>query len=230
MKKDSKKGSLEAFKDRFLSIAPYTSIQQKNALIRQSDGEVDPMVIAELLGLSPNNRFEAIAMIFKAREISVSDLIDYNGKCSECNYLDANSLSIPQMFYKDDCKELDISVPIALVEDLTELFSEEYINNLKIKDYDELEQKVFKNNLILFDPALPTKCRKCGHIDKTVFDISSIISKSSISNIYEQYMDISYYSSMTKLDTDSMIPFEREVFLGLIQQKEDEKTKAQNAK
>lgn len=214
--------TLEDFKEFLDGLIPYNSIQEKRALIQQADGEKNPIKIVKVLGEDSKNRFEAIAIIFKKRENSVSDLIEYNHKCPSCDYLDIASVSITDMFFKG---EVDETVPIGLFEDLEEILSEEVINNLSIVDYNELEQKIFKNNLSLFDPALTTRCKKCGMEDKTVFDLSSVISKTTLKNLYEQYLDITYYTSMTKTDVDGMLPFEREVFLGLIQKKEDEKAK-----
>jgi hypothetical protein len=36
-------------------------------------------------------------------------------------------------------------------------------------------------------------------------------------------MDLSYFSSLTKHDVDNMFPFEREIFVGLLQKREKEK-------
>lgn len=216
--------NLDDFKQSLEDLPRYNTLQEKEAVLRQMDGQKDPIKIANILGINPRNRFEAIAFIFKMRENSISDLIDYNIKCVECEYLDINALSIPDMFFNGT---VDDSIPIGLFESVEEIVDEEIINNLSIAEYNELEQKVFKNNLMLFDPAISTVCRKCGHKDKTVFNLSSIISKTTISNLYEQYLDITYYTNMTKHDVDTMMPFEREVFLGLIQKKEDDKAKAQ---
>ena len=214
--------TLEDFKNELENLSRYNTSQEKEAVLAQLDGQKDPIKIAKLLGINPKNRFEAIAFIFKMRENSISDLIEFNIKCSKCNYMDINSLSIPDMFFN---APVDESVPIGLYEVVEEIADEEIINNLTITEYNELEQKVFKNNLALFDPAVDTVCRKCGHKEKTVFNLNSIISKTTINNLYEQYLDITYFTSMTKADVDNMIPFEREVFLGLIQRKEDEKAK-----
>lgn len=213
-------GSLNRYKSKIDSIKPYTSIKEKDTMLMQMSGEKNPVKIAESLGYHPINRFEAIAMIFKAREVSVSDLIDITLKCSECNHLDMKVVNIPDMFYRGD---IDESIEVGLFESLTEIDDEEVINNLSISEYNEYEQKIFKNNLEIFNPLISLKCSKCNHVSEMTLDPSGLISKFSLSNIYEQYLDISYFSHMTKADVDNMYPFEREVFIGLIQKKEDEK-------
>ena len=45
----------------------------------------------------------------------------------------------------------------------------------------------------------------------------------TLTDIYNQYADISFYSSNTKNDVDSMYPFEREAFVALIQKRLDKK-------
>ena len=45
------------------------------------------------------------------------------------------------------------------------------------------------------------------------------ISKSTTTKIFKEYLDISYYTNNSKLDIDSMYPFEREVTLSLLAEK-----------
>ena len=188
------------------------------------------MELAKLLGVNPQNEFEAMAFIFKVREISVSDIIEVSNTCDKCKRQDIHGVNIISMFFQGE-KDIDKSVPIGLfssiedLEDLEDLELSQYnINNLSINEYNQMESVLFDNNIKIFNPAVTLICRKCGNEYETALKAVDIVSKSTISNIYEQYLDISYHSHMTKLDTDSMLPFEREIFVGLIQKKEDEKS------
>ena len=218
---------LSKYKELFSNLKRYNSLQEKNAVLYCMDDEPDPIRTAQFLGANPSNILEAVAFIFKLREISVSDLVEITYKCDKCEMMNAQSISIPNMFFKDD--DLHADVPIKLftsVDDITlnEKFPNDLnINTMTIDEFNLVEDKILENNLKIFDPRVSLTCRKCGDIFKTQVIFSDILSKYSITNIYEQYLDISYFTNMTKNDTDNMFPFEREIFLGLIQTKEDDK-------
>jgi len=125
------------------------------------------------------------------------------------------------MFFQDD-NLMDIGV--GLYDDIDDIEGD-IINTISIEEYDNLFKDIEENNLKIFNPYFNMTCVKCRKSVETTLEVGSIISKFGIGNLYEQYVDISTYTSMTKADTDSMIPFEREIFMGLIQKKEDDKGK-----
>lgn len=211
--------SKEEYEKRLNSLTPYNSLQEKNAILKVMGGDVSTMEIARILGTDPINNIEASAFIFKLRENSVSDIIEINYECPTCGTIDMHGISIPEMFFSSP---VDESIPVGLFEDVDEWGIED-INNLEISEYDELSDTMHKNNTAIFSPWVTLSCRICSNEKEVSISPREILSKFSIANIYEQYMDISYFSSMTKQDTDSMLPFEREIFMGLIQKKEDEK-------
>lgn len=180
--------------------------------------------MAKILGGNPNNEFEAIAIIFKLREISVSDIIELTHICKKCDQQSFIHQNIPDMFFQD-IENINTGVPIGLYTSIDDIDEEDSdnINNMTIDEYNNIEEVLFSNNIKIFNPVVDVICSSCGYKHKTSIGALDIISKSNLSNIYEQYLDISYYSNMTKSDTDEMYPFEREIFIGLIQKKEDEK-------
>jgi len=218
------------YKDKLNSLPNYNSSQEKNAMLYCMGDEHTAMKTADILGLNASNEFEAIAFIFKAREMSVSDLIEFTHICAHnnCEYHNLDHISIPKMFWQDENLH---DITVGLFNDMEELEKYELsigidnINTMTIPEFNKLEEQVLENNIKIFNPAITLTCRKCGNKTKTSIDYSQIISKFGIKNIYEQYLDISQFSNMTKADTDGMIPFEREIFIGLIQAKEDEKGK-----
>jgi len=217
--------NLKDYKEVLNNLKRYNTFQEKEGMLYSLDDEKTAMKMAKILGSNPNNEFEAIAFIFKLREISVSDLIDLNHVCPECDYMNLQVVSIPNMFFKD-LDNIDESVPIGLFNDIEDIPDSEFtenINTISIDQFNEIEEKILSNNLKIFNPAIDLVCKKCGSKDKISIDYANIVSKFSVTNIYEQYLDISHFSNMTKYDTDNMFPFEREIFLSLIQVKEDEK-------
>lgn len=201
--------------DSFDSLIPYNTGQEKNALIKSLDSKSNNVLISKILGYETLSLSEAEAYIYKLREISVGDIIETRHEC-KCGYQGMYYMSIPDMFFKAETENYKIC-------DSFENIDDENINNKSLDEYNEAETDVEDNNKKIFDPVVNFTCLKCKKDFKLQSEVQDIISKYSIKNIFEQYLDISSYTNMTKQDTDSMIPYEREIFLGLIQKKEDDK-------
>lgn len=208
------------FRDKLKKVKRYNSFQEKEALLSILDEDsIDIINTSKILGLSPVNKLEAEALIMKAREISVSESIELTSSCPNCDYINMTSVDIPSMFFKG---EIDSKIPEGIYEDLSEV-DIEGLEDLELDKYNELENKLESNNKNIFDNVVEINCLSCKYKYQTKIEPLKFISKFSISNLYEQYSDITYYSHMNKSDVDNMYPFEREIFIGLIQKKEDEK-------
>lgn len=207
------------FKSRLDSLQPYNTSQEKDAVI-YSMSQHNIMELCKKLGGNPINSLEAESFIYKLREKSVGDYIEVTSSCVSCNQHDVFYLNIAEMF---NFEELDNTIPIGLFESTSELPDEENINNMNLDDFSQLEKSIEFNNAKIFNPCIIKKCKKCNENMIIKVPYKDIISKFSIKNIFEQYVDISTFTNMTKKDTDSMLPYEREIFLGLIQSKEDDK-------
>ena len=207
------------------SVEPYTSLQEKNAtLLGATDETVSAIKLAKKLGISNFlNEYEAIALIFKARKKSVSEFIEYTHICKECKYSTVAAYNIDDLFFTD---VLDPELPVGLFASPEEVLEEDELAEIEIDDYNDLEKRLYKNSIKIFNPVFTAKCKRCGLEEKKTFMAKDIISGYDIKSIYEQYCDISYYSSMTKQDVDSMFPFERDIFIGLLQKRENAKMEA----
>ena len=210
---------MNSFKKRLENTKRYTSFQEKEALIESLNENIDKIKIANILGLSPRNEIEAEAFIFKARERSVSEVIEVTSNCPTCNKVNISNVEIESLFYNDI---LDNSIPEGLFEGPEEI-SEEIFNfdDLSIEEYEILEEKINKNNKCIFNPLHTVLCIYCQNKYDVYIEATNIISNTSLTNLYEQYSDLTYYSHLTKEDIDKMYPFEREIFLGLLQKKID---------
>jgi hypothetical protein len=204
------------------NVEGYTTLQEKNASIEllniKSDEDEDILKISKILGLNPSNELEAMAFIFKAREKSVSNIIDVMITC-DCGEINMIPVDIETLFFKDK-EKLHTDIKIKLIqnfEDIVEIYPS--ILDLSLDDCSEIEKKFIHNNKIIFDNTISCNCRKCNAKLVTTIDYKNIISKFNIKNIYEQYIDLTQHTNMTKKDVDDMPPFEREIFLGLIQDK-----------
>lgn len=206
---------LEKYKE-FLEARRYNTLEEKNALLEAMDNG-NPLKIAEMLGIKATNDLEAIAMIFQARKKSVSEIIEFQAKCNVCESQDFYFVDINDMFYKG---KITIPKLINEIEDINEIMN---VDDMPLDEFDKLEESIIENNRNIFDNNVEVTC-KCGNKIKTSIQYTDIISKFSIKNIYEQYVDISTFSNMTKKDVDDMYPFEREIFIGLLQEKENKKS------
>jgi len=208
-----------SFKDRLNSIRRYTTFQEKESLLESLEDDVDIMKVSKILKLEPKNELEANAFILKAISKSVSEILEINQECPNCQKINMTGINIDDMFFKE---EIDQSIPEGLFEDLSQV-SDKYLDeDLSLEDYNRLESIVLDNNEKIFSNIVQVSCIYCSHKYNVRINPIKFISKFSLTNLYEQYSDITYLSNMTKKDIDEMYPFEREIFLGLLQKKEDE--------
>jgi hypothetical protein len=215
------KQTLSDYKKFLNDVAPYNSLQEKNAtLLGLRDDKLSALDLCKILNISAKNEIEAMALIFKARYVSVSEYIDYTHKCEKCSYNMTGSYKIDDLFFKEVPDE---SVPIGLFENVEDILTKEDLSQIDIIEYNKIELMIYNNNFKIFNPEYSIKCIKCENIDKRTFFPKDIVSAYDIQSIYNQYMDLSYFSSITKNDVDTMLPFEREVFVGLLQTREKEK-------
>ena len=201
---------------KFLESVPkYKTHQEKDASILVLDKNIDILKLKELLNLKGTNLNEIIAMIFQSRKISVSEIIDITVNCN-CNNVLFKEVDINDLFFNGD---LHTDIPIKIVttsEDILDLY-----DDISLLEFEEIEKKFSDNNKSIFNPVVELKCPKCNSTIKTNINFKDIISKFTIKNIFEQYVDITTFTNMNKKDVDDMAPFEREIFIGIIQDKEN---------
>jgi len=218
--------NISEYKAFLENVPKYYTLQEKDACIQLLDTYTS-VDIAKILGLSPGNNLEAIAMIFQARKKSVSEIIEVKSLCPSCNTDDFYFIDIDNMFFRD-IEGIDTSIPVKLIDDIDDIDDidtqcAQDINNLSIDEFNELENIIIHNNKCIFDNTVSVQCKKCQNTFDIRINYTDIISKFTIKNIYEQYLDMTQFTNMTKYDVDKMPPFEREIFIGLIQERENKK-------
>ena len=214
--------SLEEYKEYLDNVKTYNTKEEKDASIELLDKDTNAIKICKKLGLNPKNSLEAEAMIFKSREKSVSDVIETITTC-DCGKMNFNNIEIKDLFFRNE-DDLYQDIPIVLVKSFEEI--PEYIDGFEDFDLDkseEIENKFKHNNKIIFNPITTITCAGCNKKINIIIDYKTIISKFEIKNVFEQYLDITQFTNMTKTDVDTMLPFEREIFMGLIQERENKK-------
>jgi hypothetical protein len=219
----------DEYKQYLNNVKGYNTLQEKNALLLSFVEESSPEDFKKTLEfeteeIKSTNDLETIAMIFKSREKSVDENIGITMACDHCNFMTLYSIPIDSLFFNENNGILDESIPIRLMDSIDDIYHEiGNIDNLSLKEIQEIEEKVTHNNKIIFNPVTKITCKKCLLENKLKINYRDIISKNTIKNLYEQYLDITQYTNMTKQDVDNLPPFEREIFINLIQERENKK-------
>lgn len=211
------------------SISPYTTAQEKEILLASSFEVNDVEKIFDILNFKPEVELtddEKKAILYKFREVSLGDEIDIKFVCDACGQgndgiLEASNFVKPGKRNDPDIKKI--------VQTFTEDKMHEYVDidvdDLDIDEYEKLKQRIIDNQIEI-DFIKECKCLKCGTHKK--FDMSDtkyiidVMSEDTLMTLYKSYNFLIFFGKYTKLDIDSMYPFERSIFIGLLNKtKED---------
>ena len=213
---------------RFL-LEPYRTHQEKDILLASSFGVNDYDRIFEILGFKTSEVLtddEKKAILYKYREISLGDEVDVKFKCDKCGQggdgtLQASEFAKPGKLNDPDVKKLNIPV----LDSTLRMFVDFDVDDLDITEFESLKKRV-QDNQVSFDFIRSVKCMKCGTPKK--FDLSSleyiieIMSDDTLMTMYKSYNFLIYFGHYSKEGIDSMYPFERSIFIGLLNKtKED---------
>jgi hypothetical protein len=222
------KKPIQDYKKYLESVSSYNTAGEKNALIKIL-GDFDIFEICNILNITPkpSNELEGIAFLFQSRKKSVSESIDLTLKC-KCGHSDFYVIGIDDLFFRGDEPELIEILPFGLINDLDDIKnldskSFDIISDMNLDEFNKLEESILKNNKYIFDPSFKIPCKKCKQDIYSIIEYKNIISKFPIKNIFEQYLDITQFTNMNKQDVDNMLPFEREIFINMIQERENKK-------
>jgi len=157
-------------------------------------------------------------LLLELRHISVSEVFSFVKTCDKCkekSELDVTFENVLTVGNIKNWKDYQI----------TEAFSNDYnkyvefdIDELDLDEYDELTEYI-DNNKTKFDFSRKIKCLHCK--DETTMTLTSDhiienLSEDTLANYYQTIASMVYYGHYSKLDIDSMIPFERSIYLSLL--------------
>ena len=220
-------------------ISPYDTRKEKEILLKDSFEDYDLDGILDILGFNENNPnidlnefsedFKKF-IIYKHREISLGSDINVSFKCGHCKMGNDVVIEIKDILENGKMPDNTIkSLDIEVNEENLHLFlkdkDEEYVDNLSLEEMDELLERV-KDAQFKFNYDKTCKCLNCKteqlvSIGENKFVVSTL-SEDSLMSLYKTYNFLNYWGKYTKLDVDSMYPYERSIFVGLInKQKED---------
>ena len=217
-----------------ITYQPYTSSQEKDILLGCSTGSSEEVDMAlSICNIKPKDiNFltfdEKLMLLLKLREVSVGDELPARYTCPHCNGPVETSIAISMLYKEPKKKSKWIKDPGKVNPDIEECFIEGY-NDL---DYDKY--LLLKNNIndyiTTFDFNPEVTCPICGkttrlNISGSKFILSNM-SEESITSLYKSYASLTFNGHFTKIDIDSMYPFERMIFIAQVKQLIDERNKA----
>ncbi len=203
-------------RDRLESLVRITTEIEKEALMIDDEAPILELV-ASMTDVVPINNLEAEAFLVKIREISAGDSPEYMITCPECQAMNNLFITIDEFFDFDTPYQLNgIDMPIGLFTSIEEIINNTELENISIKDYNELETLILQQNSKIFKTYTTKPCRKCNRSLTVEIDPRVFFSKSTLADIYQDYINISMFTHNGKRDIDTLYPFEREIYNNII--------------
>lgn len=216
--------------DRCWELETYRTYQEKEAIIC-SMGEVNEESLDKILCIFkfPKKEIknlsldEKLAILYKYREISIGEKLDLTYTCKKCGRvepftIDATIVEEPigneyKKYFKDQYRNVN--------DENFESFLDPSVNvdDLDLDFYQVLKNEV-KNNVCSFNFIKTINCPVCKtenfiNLRNISFCVKSL-TEDSVSNFFQTYNDLVYYGHYSKLDIDSMYPYERKILKDLL--------------
>jgi len=210
------------YSNKIFTLEPYLSSTERDLLLVTSESITDNMLddVFDILkdNIVPNKdltRSEKMYLILELRNISVGEIFNLKKTCTSCSKA-----------FDFECSFSGISgISKFDHDDIHEAFSDDYndyvdfdIDDLDVDVYDEYVEDIDKNKL-KFNFSTEVTCLNClkkNTVKLTEKILLSSLSEDSISTYYNSISTMVYYGHFSKLDIDSMIPFERSIYLSLL--------------
>ena len=192
--------------DKVKTLKPYSTAQEKDSLIAPDD--ISNIEMLKLLStVEARSEIEAIYLLLKLREISVSDVLEGMIDCPSCKTLNQFQLEL------NEDMDLDESIPIGIFENVDDIMDSD---DMPILEINSIEEKMKNNNKIILNLKRKTVCRSCS----TQIDINinprAILSSTTLSNIFQEYFLFGKFLHYSNRDVDYLRPYERSILFKLL--------------
>ena len=192
--------------DKVKSLKPYSTAQEKEILLA-SDDLSNIEILAMISDVKASTEAEALYLLMKLREISVSDVLEGMIECLECQTLNDFQIEL------DVDLDLDESIPIGIFETPDEIINTDNMNILLVN---ELNEKVQRNNKLLLDLQREVPCRVCQAKIPVNINPRSILSNTSLQNIFQEYFLFGKFLHYSNRDVDHLRPYERSILFKIL--------------
>jgi len=219
--------------DKTIRLEPYNTSAEKSLLMGTELFNVGLLdeAIKTLSNYIDYNKLDELTdnekklILLKLRAISVGEEIPIKFICDNCNKPIESVLNISNIHKNGKKSDKVKDIYEDLTEDNFHKFVDTNVDELELDEYDKLYELV-EESIVKFNFNLPCMCSLCGN--KQYFDISDSkyiidnMSEDTLMSLYKTYNDLIFFSHYTKQDVDSMLPFERSIFIGLLNTTKEE--------
>jgi hypothetical protein len=216
------------------TISPYNTSQEKDILLLSTVGESDMSNALSICGIEDNiicelTNDEKVAMLFKLREISVGEDVHLKFKCKYCSGGNENHLKISRLIESSKITNEKIKDQfVEILDDNIQDFFDFDIDELDVEEYEVLFKEVL-DTVTKFNFKKPIICQKCRkenyiRINNPKFVIDNL-SEDSLISLYQTYNDLVFFGKYTKEDVDTLYPFERTIFMSLLNKTREDMNK-----
>ena len=201
--------------DKVKTLKAYTTAQEKEALL--APDELSNVEMLELLSpIKAKNEIEAVYLLLKLREISVSDVLEGMIDCPSCHTLNEFQIEL------NEDVDVDESIPVGVFDNIDDIMD---ADEMPVLEVNKIEEKMKKNNLILLNLHRTVPCRVCKHKIPVDINPRAILSSTTLSNIFQEYFLFGKFLHYSNRDVDVLKPYERSILFKLL--KKDVETSPQ---
>jgi hypothetical protein len=220
------------YSNKVFNIEPYTTEQERQILLLDLLGSTDRINGAlRILNMSDDDidsltDTEKVALLFKYRSVSIGHEIPVAYKCIHCLTPNETNLDIDVLVTDSPANDKFIDQFKDVTEENLGEFLKFDVDELDLDEFDQTLKDV-KNSVTKFNFIKSNNCIKCKepnfiNIEEDVMDY---MSEDTILTMYQTYNDLTYFGSYSKLDIDSLYPFERTILIGLLNKTKEELNK-----
>ena len=215
--------------DQSFDITPYNTAQEKDILLLLSFDQIDIDKVFDILNFKYECNLtedEKKVILYKYREISLGDEVDIKFKCDKCGQGNDGVLQTSDLYKEGERNDKDVKkLKITVTDETLHEFVDFDVDELEIDAFEGLKERVLMNQTSI-NFIKEVKCFSCGALKQIDIGdtkyIIEILSDDNLMSLYKTYNFLTFFSHYTKQDIDSMLPFERSIFVGLLNKtKED---------
>lgn len=226
-----------AYGERRVMLLQYDTAKEKSLLMLGESKYVDYNCLdfaLKIIGydevfIDTLTRFEKRLILLKCREISVGSSIAFNYTCSNCKNINSSNLDIDNTYVNrlerdgyDYGKRVsgikEAFLNINEDDSVLNQYITEPSDDMDMLEYENIISEI-TNGTMDFATSVYVTCSTCNHDTKIKIDDKFIVdnlSEDSVASIYQTYSDLIYHGKYSKLDVDSLLAFERTIFVSML--------------
>ncbi len=221
------------YNNREIILLPYTTSVERDLIINEPKNLDDALIyLDKFISVNINGpkeykdyiniltEDEKINIILELRNISISEIFNFVVPC-KCKKKSEKEIKFDDCLVIGDIKYYEPRPDIKLKNIVSENiydFTDYDLDELEIDEFDGIE-KYINDNRTRFNFSTKCNCDHCGaeiNIELNTKTLLEGLSEDTAITFYKGISSLVYLGKYTKLDIDSMLPFERNVYLGLL--------------